>query len=329
MDKKVLDISMVLITLFLIGFISGCAEKKPAELEKVTFRMNWIPYGEHAPVWVAKDKGFYAEEGLDVEVIYGKGSTLSAQLVGSGDNDFAMCSGDTALMSKVKGLPIKVLAVMIQKSPVCVRYFEKTDIKVPKDLEGKRIGLNVQSTKYNQYKAFAKINNVDTSKIEEVPLEAGTEMPAMIAGKVDAFLHYSFEMPRVPVDEAWTDMLFEDYGVHVYSSSLITNEKLLEENPDLVKRFTRATVKGWKYATEHPEEAMEIFVKHHPELNYENELQTLKGMIPLMESESTKEHGMGYQSKATWEYMQDFLFDLDLIDHKINVDKVFTNEYLD
>jgi len=330
MNKKILNISRILIIILLVCFIFGCAEKKPAELEKVTFRMNWIPYAEHAPVWVAKEKGFYAEEGLDVEVIYGKGSTLSATLVGTGENDFGMCSGDTALMSRTKEVPLKVLAVMVQTSPTAAISLKEKGITKPKDLEGKKVSVNVQSTKYQQFKAFSKINNLDSTKITEVPIEAASEIPALLEGKVDVLLDYVYESDAELAAKGHeiNKILFEDYGVHIYSSALITNENLLNEKPELIKKFVKATMKGWDYAIKHPEEAIDIFSKNHPELNKENELTKFYGLTPMVETEFTKKQGLGYQSEEKWISTQELLFDLGIITEKININELYTNEFL-
>ena len=145
MQKKLIAYAfgtvLVLIVLVLAAVLYMDSAKPEAgqQLRHVSFRMNWVPYAEHAPVWVAIEKGYYADEGLDVEVIYGKGSTLSAQLVGTGENEFGMCAGDTSLMSRIKGVPLKVLAVIIQRSPVAAVSLKEKGIVQPKDLEGKRV----------------------------------------------------------------------------------------------------------------------------------------------------------------------------------------------
>lgn len=321
-------------SLYLLNFFENESSSETIsgeeQLEKVSFRMNWIPYAEHVPVYVAKDLGYYEEEGFDVDIVHGKGSTLSAKLVASGDNEFGMCSGDTALMSKIKGLPLKVVAVMLQKSPVEAVTLKENNILRPKQLEGKKIGVNVQSTKYQQFKAFSKINDVDTSTITEVHLEPAAEPPALLDGTVDALLDYNFD---AAADFKYNgheinEILFEDYGVHVYSSSLITNEEYLNNNPDSVERFTRATLKGWEYSIAHPKEAVDIFIKYNPENDKDIELVKFNNMISLTESSVTEANGLGYQSEKNWEDTQDLLYGLELIDEKIDVGELFTNEFL-
>ena len=124
------------------------------------------------------------------------------------------------------------------------------------------------------------------------------------------------------------EILLADYGVNPYSQSIFTHERLIEENPDLVRRFMNATMQGWEYSINHPDEMVDILIKYNPELNATEERMRWDALVPLLYSAETEQFGIGYQTLARWENTQDLLYDLEIIDKKIDVNEVYTNDFL-
>lgn len=124
------------------------------------------------------------------------------------------------------------------------------------------------------------------------------------------------------------EIKLSDYGIDIYGIPLITNENLIKENPDLVKRFVATTIKSWNYAISHPEEAVDALVEMYPELKKDDLLPQMSGVISLTRNKDTEKYSLGYQTKEKWKKTQDLLYDQGLIDKKININEIFTNRFL-
>lgn len=330
MKKSLTVITLLVVALFgAFSFASASDTPSPTD---VTLRMSWFPFQDYAPFLVAQEKGFYAEEGLNVKMIPGKGSGISTKLVASGENDFGIAAADVVLIAKTKGMPLKAVTVIHQESLAAVYYHKSTGIKTPKDLEGKTLAVEIQGTKYQQFISFCKKNGVDITKIRIIAVDASQERPLFFKGGSDLTLQFINGMDALLKEKGLSNnverMLFSDYGVHMYNHLIITNEDTIKNRPDIVKKFVKASVKGWEYAISHPEEAIDILVKHYPEMKKSTELDNFKDELSVLENSTTQEHGFGYQTKERWEELQDMLYDIQTIEKKIDVTTVFTNEFL-
>lgn len=328
---RVLLTMLVVISFIFCGFTLTSGEQA-AKMVDVTLRMSWFPFQDYAPFLVAQEKGFYAEEGLNVKMLPGKGSGISSKLVAAGENDFGITAADMVLMSKIKGMPIKSVMAIHQESLAAVFYHKSTGIKTPKYLEGKTLAVEVNGTKYQQFIAFCKKNGVDITKIRVIAVDASQERPLFLRGESDLTLQFTNGMEALLKEKGLSNdvdrMLFSDYGIHIYNHTIITHEDTIKNRPDLVKKFVRASIKGWNYAIGHPEEAIDILVKHYPEMNKNTELDNFKTELSVLDTSVTRENGFGYQTKERWDELQDMLYDLKMIDKKIDVTTVFTNEFL-
>jgi len=297
--------------------------------ETVTLRLDWVVGSEHAPIFLAKEKGFFKDEGLDVNISRGEGSTVTVKLVGNRTTDFGYATADQALMAYAKGLPVVATAVILQKSPSAIIFPKSKAITKLEQLYGKRLGTQIKSVVDKQWDAVAKIHKIDRKKITEIPSDLAVAA-SIIADKIDAGVAFFFndgllaEVKGAPM--GW--LLFSDLGLPMYSTSLLVNEATLKEKPDLVRRFTRAFVKGWTYSKANPQEALDLFLKANPNVDAAYSKLKLPAVLSLTDSEDTKKNGLGWSSKAGWEGMQKALIEMQLMEAPIDVTKVFTNEYL-
>jgi len=314
----------------LIATLMMIAISAPAfALDKVTLRLDWVYGSEHAPIFLARDKGFFAKEGIDVTLLPGQGSTVTVKLVGNGSEDFGYAAADQGLMAYAKGLPVVSTAVILQKNPVAIIFPKSTGIKTLTDLYGKTLGVLFLSVGEKQWRYVAKYNKIDQSKIREVALDRN--IAAMIeAQKVDASLAFFFnDGLKVVSDGTPMDwILLSDVGLPIYSTSLLVNEELIKKNPDLVRRFTRAFVEGWKYSMDHEQEALDTFLKANPTVDPKYSALKLPEVLKLSQSAETEKNGMGYSTKEKWEDMQKALVEMGIMEGPIDVSKVFTNEFL-
>jgi NitT/TauT family transport system substrate-binding protein len=305
----------------------GCA---PAlALDKVTLRLDWVYGSEHAPIFLAKERGFFTAEGIDVNILPGEGSTVTVKLVGNRTTEFGYAGADQALMAFGRELPVVSTAVILQKSPSAIIFPSSTGIKSLKDLYGKTLGVQLRSSTEKQWRAVEKIQNLDTSKIKEVP--ADRAIAQLIENKsIEAGIAFYFNDGLKLVSDGtpmgW--ILFSDVGLPIYSTALLTNAELIKENPDLVRRFTRAFIKGWVYSEEHPKEALDLFLKANPTVDAKYSALKLPEVLKLTQSDDSKKNGIGHSTKENWEAMQKALIDMQLMKAPIDVSQVFTNDFI-
>jgi len=250
-------------------------------------------------------------------------------VVGNGTAEFGYATADQVLMAYAKGLPVVSLAVILQKNASAIIYPAASGIKTLKDLYGKTLGVPTQSVGEKQWRAIIKINGLDSSKITEVPTDRNIAL-MIEAKKVDAAIAYFFnDGLKLTTDGIPTNwILFADIGVPWYSTALITNSDMIQKNPDLVRRFTRAFVKGWSYSLTHEQEALDAFIKDNPEADVKYSTLKLPEVLKLTQTDDTIKHGIGYSTQDKWEAMQKSLLDLGIMDTSVDVTKAFTNDFL-
>lgn len=322
MMKLIKCIAWVLTVVFTVG---GTAFGE----DSVTLRLDWVIGSEQAPIFLAREKGFFRDEGINVEVLAGEGSTVTVKLVGNKSNDFGLATADQTLMAHAKGLPVVAVAVISQKSPGGIIFPKNKPIRALEDLYGKRLGTQIKGVVHKHWEAVAKMHNTDRKRITELPFDRAIAQ-AIAADQIDAGVAFFFndglllEAKGMPMD--W--LPFSKLGLQMYSTSLIVHEDMLKEKPDLVRRFTRAFIKGWTYSKEHPDEALNIFLKLYPRIDPVYAKLKLPVVLGLTESEDTKKNGFGYSTRTGWEEMQKALIGMELMATAIDVTKVFTNDYL-
>jgi NitT/TauT family transport system substrate-binding protein len=326
--KGIIIIIVVVIGLLILAYTTLLADGDNFQLEKVTLRANFLISGEHAPYYLGLDKGFYEEEGLDLEIIPGEGSGLAVQLIGTGKETFGLASSEIVLKGRTNGIPIIAVSLVNPKSPVTIISLKESNIKRLTNLYGKKLGVNYKSNTYLQYQALIEKENLDNSQITEVPGSANLE--SLLSKRVDAILRQTQNEPVTLKLKGYeiNEILFEDEGLHFYGTTLIANEGLVKDNPELVKRFVRATIKSWEYALENPEEASEALVSQNTDLEYEISLEQFKKFSSLFDEQKIKLQGFGFMAYEEWDNTQEILYDLKIIENKIDVDSVFTNKFL-
>lgn len=342
-SRKVLISLFVICCIFLVIIIGGLValneDKKPTgsggeilgdssskTLTKVTFRPYTLPSIDYAYLIIAQEKGFFAEEGLEVELVPGIASSVPIiQSVGSGADDFGHVGANSVLDAVGKGVPLKVIAVLMDKTAIAELFSANSSIRFPKDLEGKRNAVTPQSTSDQEFAMFAKLNGLDMKSIPTVGVYGGPpKIQAVMTGKADFttgiyyILKPNFERQGFKV----RSMKLADYGVNTIGLSLITNNKMIEERPEIVRGFTRAALRGVEYMVDHPNEAADMVVARYPELNEETIKLQLENFLPFLQ------HEPGHQSRERWEEMQDIMYTTGSIDKKIDVTTAYTTEFL-
>ena len=304
--------------------------------EKFAFRLNWTLYGEHAPFFVARDKGFYADEGLEVEIQEGSGSTTVSQLVASGRSPVAYVDAATMMRGVINGMPIKAVGVTLQQSPMAFIY--RADAARPtkiSEIKGSRIAITAGDASLTIFTAFmGKLG----MKVEDVQMivvaNPAAKEQAVLAKQADALLGYFMDQgPRMQlqtgVKMGWT-RLYDMAGVTTLSSAIIANNDWLKDpkNQDQLRRFLRASQRGWQYSFDNRAEAAEIFRKAAPVFTQEIALLEVEGTMTILRTDRTKGKPIGWSDAGDWQDTQDLLAKFAKMPPQPDVKVYFTNEYL-
>ena len=305
-------------------------------LEKFPFRLNWTLYGEHAPFFVARDKGFYKEEGLEVEIAEGSGSTTVAQLVANATSPVAYVDAATMMRGIGAGMPIRAVGVTLQQSPMSFIY--RADAARPtkiEEIKGSRIAMTAGDASLAIFTAFmGKLGmSVDDVKLITVANPQSKEQ-AVLNKQADALLGYFMDQgPRMQlqtgVKMGWT-RLYDMAGVTTLSSAIIANNEWLKDakNQDRLRRFLRASQRGWQYTFDNRDEAAEIFMKHAPAFNKEIALLEINGTMTIIRTDRTKDKPIGWSATEDWKESQDLLENFAKLKAQPDVNVYYTNEFL-
>lgn len=329
--------SLVLPLVAAFATLSAFATSAHAQaLDKFPFRLNWTLYGEHAPFFVARDKGFYKEEGLDVEILEGSGSTTVAQLAANGTNPVAYVDAATMMRGVNAGMPVKAVGVTLQQSPMAFIY--RADAARPTkidEIKGSRIAITAGDASLAIFTAFMGKLNMQVSDVKLITVaNPAAKEQAVLNNQADALLGYFMDQgPRMQLQSGikmgWT-RLYDLGGVTTLSSAIIVNNDWLKDakNQDILRRFLRASQRGWEYTDKHREEAAEIFLKHAKAFNMEIALLEINGTMTILRTKHSEGKPLFWTAKEDWQESQDLLQKFAKMPEQPDMAKYYTNEYL-
>jgi NitT/TauT family transport system substrate-binding protein len=233
-------------------------------LKPVSLQADWVYGGPNAGLVVAKEKGFFADAGLDVTINQGKGSGSTAQIVASKAVQFGFADGFVVGNSVSKGMKLKMVAGVYRRNPCAALVLEESDIKSPKDLEGKTVGIATGSAQFQQWPAFMKGAGLEPSKVRVINVDGAGAGPALISGQVAAIAGFAQGyIPSIEIrgKKKVRAFWYADEGVTAMSNGIIVHQDLLAE-PDLIRGMVRATMKGFIYGRANADEMTQIVKKY-------------------------------------------------------------------
>lgn len=295
-------------------------------LVSVRLPLGYVPNVQFAPFYVAIDKGYYRQQGIDLSLDYSM-ETDNVALVGAGQIPFAVVSGEQVLLGRQQGLPVSYVMSWYHQFPVGIVSLKSAGINKPEDLRGKRVGIPGQFGA--SYIGLQALLNAVGMKESDLELDSigFTQVEALIAGRVDAGVIY---IPNEPVE-----LRARGYDVNVIrvadyvpmvSNGLITNEQTLQQNSQLVRGMIKATLQGIADTISSPDEAFAISKKYVDSLAQADEKtqkQVLAESISLWKSDH-----LGLIDGQAWENMQQVMMNMGLLKAPLDLTKVYTNDYL-
>ena len=314
-----------------LAFAAVAAAGTASAQTRVDFILNWVPGGDHAPYYFAKKQGWYAKEGIDLNIEPGRGSALATQKVGAGANPVGLADMGGVLVAKGKGADLVAVFNVYANSPQGLYWLKSSGIRGVKDLAGKKIGNPAADGARTMWPALAKANGMDPKAVTWVNIDANAKLSALKAKSIDATTSF-YNIHHIFQAQLGDDMGFlawRDAGLNPYGNSIIVNGEFLAKNRPLVDRFVKVTQRAFAACVAKPEPCVQALVEANGALKADNELTNWKLVEVLMSDRHSRETALGIHDdgrmKADYELVREYIG----IDKPFDVKSTYTNEFLD
>ncbi len=321
---------LVLLTLGLALGLSACSAPTPAgdpgSLAHIRLPMGYIPNVQFAPLYVAVEKGYFKDAGIQIEFDYSF-ETDGVALVGADELQFAVVSGEQVLLARTQGLPVVYVAAWYQQYPVAVVSKVEQGIVTPADLQGKQIGLpGLFGANYIGLVALlysaglseqdVTLDSIGFNQVEALATDQEQAVSVYTANEPVQLKAQGYQLNEIRVSD----------HVQLASNGLLTNEKTIAENPDLVRNMVTALLKGLADTIADPDEAYQTSLKYVENLSQADEAiqkEVLNRSIELWKAER-----LGYSDPQAWQNMQDTLIKMNLLTDELDLSQAFTNVFV-
>ncbi len=315
---------------FGIAALAMPALSAAAEPVKASLRLKWLPQTQFAGFYYALAMGYYKEEGIDLTINPGGPNLLTENLVATGADTFGLSGGTDSVMAAVdKGMPIVSVGVAHQITPFV--FVSKLDgpVKTLKDFEGKKVTAWFTGANYVLFGMLAN-NGIDRAKVDIQPQQLS--VTPFVNGDVDVvtatWYNELYTLKQRMGEDKLRLFVAEDYGITFPRDTLIVSKKTAAENPEMVKAFLRASIKGWKQAMAHPEQAVDIVMKIAPTLDRKHQEFMLTEAYRIMTAGKAKTEGLFLVDPAAIQLAQDFLLKNNVISKPVDVATAFDGSFL-
>ena len=330
MKKRIASFAVLLVLL------AGCGNKteekkengkKEESLKKVSIVLDWSPNTNHTGLYVAKEKGFFKEEGLDVDIIM-PGEAGADQLTASGKAEFGVSYQESITEARVQGVPLVSIGAVIQHNTSGFASMADKNIKSPKDFEGKTYGGWGAPVEKAVLASLMETEGADAEKVDIVNMGDADFFTAAKRDIDFAWIYYAWTGVEAELRGEKINMVYlTDYSdkLDYYTPVIATSEKMIENDPETVKAFMAAVSKGYEFSIDNPEEAADNLIKAVPDLDPELVKKSQKWLSPKYQDDAPR---WGEQKAEIWQNYMDWMLHKNLLEKEIDVDKAFTNEFL-
>lgn len=336
---KCLIARILFLNLLIFSVLAGCdsnssapprgsnSSNMPAKRQQVSVRLQWFPMAQFAGIYTAAAKGYYKDAGLDLTINPGGPDFNAITLVTNGSDTFGTWTADQLLISSSKGIPVKIVAVIYRKDPNVLMVRNNSPIKGPKDFVGKTVTTVYGRATESVLMAMLSRAGVNPKSVNVEPFPFNLQ--SFAAGKVDVSAGYVFDHPyqarKMGIDIKIIDPA--DFGVSFYSDCLFVRRELIESNPELVRRFVHATLKGWEDSLKNKAQAVDMLLNQTTGLDRESQMFMLEQAEPLIRHEDAVR--IGLVSAKSLDAMKAILVDQKQMPADFDVNSVFDNRFVE
>jgi ABC-type nitrate/sulfonate/bicarbonate transport system substrate-binding protein len=298
------------------------------ELKDVSIVLDWTPNTNHTGLYVAQNKGFFEDQGLNVEILL-PGEAGADQLVAAGQADFGISAQESITQARVQDIPIVSIGAVIQHNTSGFAAPADRGIKSPADFEGKTYGGWGAPVEEAVIGSLMNQEDADVSKVENINMGNSDFFTAVERGDIDfAWIYYAWTGVEAELREMKLDMLYlTDYSekLDYYTPVIITNEKKIANDPETVKAFMAAVSQGYEYAIENPTDAADILIEAVPDLDADLVKASQEWLSPKYQDDAEQ---WGIQTQEVWENYANWMYENGLLEVGLDAEKAFTNEFL-
>lgn len=296
---------------------------------KVSLRFNWTIKGEFTPFFVAREKGFYQEAGIAPELLEGKSGTQAAQVVSTGNDQFGYIPSIQVIQGINQGMPIQTIATCGKNTGMCWASWPDVPLAGPKALEGHKVSISSSSTFFQVWDAFARKFNVDKSKVEVVSADPSARVGLFLARQIDIMADIFLANDYVILVEKSKQKLnllkLADLDFDPVGYLLVATKSVLQGDKPLARAFTQASLRGFQYTLDHPDEATQIMTRLYGERLGG---PVIAGQVKQLLSLVNTSPALGRSERTPWEQSLDLLQQSGVIDKKLALDQYYTNDLL-
>jgi NitT/TauT family transport system substrate-binding protein len=308
------------------------AEERP--LDHVSVRADVFFYGAHIPIMVGITDGIYKKHGIDATFATGRGSATTIQTVANMSDQFGFADGATLVRLTAKGVHAKQIVGILQTGSNSIMTLPDSGITKPQDLNGKTTGFAPGSATDQIFPAFCKKAGVDYSSIKGLSVDPPTRDSLFLLKKID--FDMALAVAQLPILEERCKcklnlMRFSDFGLSLMSNGIVASDKIVAENPDLVRRFAAATVEAMNATLADPKHGVDVFMQFAPNAGFSRSVvaEQWSEAAKLLHTRRTKDKPFGQMDDADWQDTINLLVEnVNLPKGSVTPNMVFTNEFL-
>lgn len=318
---------MMVVFLALMTACSGADPQTSAGDQKVKIVLDWTPNTNHTGLYVAKEKGYFKEQGLDVEIIQ-PGKAGADKVVASGQADFGIGYQEGLTLARVEGMPLVSIAAIIQHNTSGFASLKEKNIKSPKDFVGKKYGSFNSPTEKPIIETLMKMDQAPSQDFNMINVG---DIDFFVASKRDIdffWIYYGWTGIEAKLRGIDINMIYlTDYSKELdyYTPIITTSESKIQKDPKQVEAFMKAVTKGYQFAIQHPEEAADILIKAEPDLDPKLVKESQKWLSKQYQADAKV---WGYQKKEVWENYANWMKKNQLLKGEFDAEKAFTNQFL-
>lgn len=328
--RKFLKMSCMGLVMAMLPIVSALADTK------IRFSLDWIPGATHGAFLIAKQKGYYKQEGLDVTIDPGKGSAEVVRLIAAGVYDMGFPDINVLMDFNAKNPKQSFPAVLngYEQAPAAIFVLKSSGIKEPKQLEGKKLGSAAHDSTFKLFPIFAEINGIDMSSIQIQYIDPRLRETLLAQKVVDAipgqFFNSLLELKAKGVPESEINyFMYKDYGLELYSNSVAVSPKFMKENPEAVRGFIRATIRGARDLVKNPEDGVAAALAYEPLLDANIERERLRAALECcIATNAVMTQGYGDFNRERLQKDIDLISKAYKLPRKPSLDEMFDSSFL-
>ncbi|RUT29259.1 sulfonate ABC transporter substrate-binding protein [Arsenicitalea aurantiaca] len=310
--------------------MSGAALAPASAQDDVSLRLNWLMSGVHSIFYLGVEQGFYEEEGINLTIGEGQGSARTVQVVATGGDTFGLADGGSVIAGVSRGAPLKAVLGVLNTSPFGISFRADAGVETIKDIEGKTIAATAGEASMALLPAIWQANDIDESQVSILNVDGPGKLVAVLEGRTQGLLA-GLEGQVVILNQRGLDQTvfsFAELGVNTEGLTIVANDNMISDNPDLVERFVRATRRAMEATIADPEAAIDAAMAAKPEAERALLAEQLEVSITLMPSPVEPDLPLGQMSAADWERTLELVTAYQDVQTDLPADSFYTNQFI-